>query len=315
VSEGARAQRIVAIGGGTGLPLVLRACRDLGLEPSAVVTMADDGGSSGRLRRDLGIVPPGDVRNCLVALADESEGRLADLFGYRFADGEGLAGHALGNLILAALTDLTGSFEEAVDVTASHLKVRGQVLPSTYDNVVLCGVDSAGTLITGQANIANNEVAIDRVTLEPSEPEANPAAVRAILEADAIIVGPGSLYTSIIPNLLVPGVLDAIRSSGSPVIYLCNVANGRGETTGFDACDHVAALVRHGLGGSIHTALLAEGDLCGSGSCGGADGCIATVASLGIEVRLADLVDPEQPLRHDRKKLVAALREVLGVGE
>ena len=302
--------RVVAIGGGTGLPMVLRACRLLNLEPSAVVTMADDGGSSGRLRRDLGIVPPGDVRNCLAALADDSETGLAELFGYRFSDGDGLAGHALGNLILAALTDITGSFEGAVELVARHLKIRGEVLPSTYENVVLTGIDLHGNSISGQANIANNQVAIDRVELLPRSPQANPRAVQAIREADTVLIGPGSLYTSIIPNILVPDILAAIRESNARVVYLCNVANGRGETSGFDACDHVGALVRHGLDGAIDVAVLANGELCAGGAAGG---CAATVASLGIEVHCADLASDEHPLRHDLTKLTATLSRVLGV--
>ena len=303
MTESLADRRVVAIGGGTGLPLVLRALRDIGVaDPTAVVTMADDGGSSGRLRRELGILPPGDIRNCLVALADPAEERLAQVFNYRFTDGEGIAGHALGNLILAALADQAGSFEDAVRLAGRHLKIHGQVLPSTYDDVVLHGLDEEGNEISGQASVANNDVAMFRVSMTPANATANPLAVQAILDADTVLIGPGSLYTSLIPNVLIPGVLEALRETKAHVVYLCNVANGRGETTGFDSYDHVAALYRHGLKGLIDTVVVARGPLC-------PDDCRAeSIAELGVAVHLADLANPENPLRHDP----TSLREVLG---
>jgi uncharacterized cofD-like protein len=247
---------LVAVGGGTGLPLVLKAALALGYEPDAVVTMADDGGSSGRLRRELGIVPPGDVRNCLVALADPKEQLLADLLNYRFTEGEGITGHALGNLIMAALIDMSGSFEEAVGQLEDLLEVRGCVLPSTYDTVALQGFDRAGEEIFGQASLALSPVAIADVKLSPADPQANPEAVAALESADAIIICPGSLYTSIIPNLLVPDILAAIQNSPAQLIYCCNVANMRGETTAFTPLDYLEALEAHGLAGRINTLLV-----------------------------------------------------------
>ena len=299
-------RNIVAIGGGTGLPLVLRALRSLGVEhPTAVVTMADDGGSSGRLRRDLGILPPGDIRNCLVALADPAEERLAQVFGYRFEDGEGIAGHALGNLVLAALTDLTGGFEEAVRWAGSHLKIHGQVLPSTFDDVVLHGLDEEGHEISGQASVANNDIAIFRVSMTPATASANPRAVEAILAADTVFIGPGSLYTSLIPNFLVPGVLEALRDTTARVVYLCNVANGRGETAGFDSYDHVAALNRHGLRGLLDTVVVSRGPLCPD------EARAQQIAEFGVEVKLADLASAENPLHHDADALRETLRREL----
>lgn len=302
------ARKVVAIGGGTGLPLVLRAVRTLGVEsPTAVVTMADDGGSSGRLRREIGILPPGDVRNCLVALADPSERLLADLFGYRFPEGNGLAGHALGNLFLAALTDLSGGFEDAVDLAARHLKVHGEVLPSTLDDVVLHALDEDGSEIWGQASVANNDVAIFTVAMSPTA-HANPRAVAAILEADVVLIGPGSLYTSLIPNFLIPGILEALRETDATVVYIANVANARGETTGFDAYDHVSALNRHGLKGLIDVVLCPEGSMCPGGQAGE---CAQRISASGMAVVVCDLVDDLSPVRHDGSKLVDALRGVL----
>ena len=203
-------RRAVAIGGGTGLPLVLRCLVDLGFATSAVVTVADDGGSSGSLRRELGILPPGDIRNCLVALAQPGH-PLAEVFQYRFPAGEGLAGHALGNLIIAALAEIEGGFAEGIDAAGVLLGCRGRVLPSTLTDVVLSAEDECGDRITGQANVARSTAPVHRVHMDPHEPPAYPPAIEAIGAADLVVIGPGSLYTSVIPNLLVAGVADALR--------------------------------------------------------------------------------------------------------
>lgn len=297
---------VVAIGGGTGLPLVLRACKTLSIAPSAVVTMADDGGSSGRLRKEMGILPPGDVRNCLAALASSDEQRMASLLGYRFNSGEGLTGHALGNLILAALTDIAGTFEEAVDIMEDTLDVQGRVLPSTYQDVELHGLDRAGKPINGQECLAINSVAISEVYLTPEAPDPNPEVISALQEADVILISPGSLYTSIIPNLLVAGVVDAIQESDARVIYFCNVANMRGETTGMNAVDHVEALIKHGLEGRIDTVLIPDGAL---GHHEERD--FEQIREKGIEVLFSDLIDPKNPMRHSLERLADVLNEVL----
>lgn len=317
----AETRSAVAIGGGTGLPQVLRSLVSMGFSTSAVVTMADDGGSSGVLRRELGILPPGDVRNCLVALADHDDETLAQVFQYRFSEGEGLAGHALGNLILAALTDITGDFSAAVRVAENYLHVRGRVLPSTLADVVLHGLDREGREIFGQARLANNPVAVDRVFLDPSDPPAHAPALDAIRDADVIIIGPGSLYTSIIPNFLVGGVAQVVRESVGVRVYVCNVANLRGETTGLDAADHVDALVAHGLEGAIDIAILDDTDGDVSRVCENPareDGVLAgrqaieRITALGIEVHVADLADCIDPARHNRARLESILKEVLG---
>lgn len=300
----------VAVGGGTGLPLVLGCLLRGGLDTTAVVTVADDGGSSGHLRRELGMLPPGDIRNCLVALA-EPDNELARVFQYRFAEGEGLAGHALGNLIIAALADLEGGFAEAVDEAGRLLGIRGRVLPSTLADVVLSGRDAAGRLVTGQANVAESEGPITTVCLEPSPIPAYPPALEALEAADVILIGPGSLFTSIIPNFLVDGVVEAVARSSARVIYICNVGNLRGETSGMDAADYVDALFRHGLDGLIDVAIVGTQQAAGRGPTV-PDGAVALerIESHGIRVVSADLTDRQNPMRHDPDRLYATLAEV-----
>jgi uncharacterized cofD-like protein len=305
-----KARRAVAIGGGTGLPNVLACLLDLGYETTAVVTVADDGGSSGHLRRELGMLPPGDARNCLVAMADPG-GSVARLFQYRFAHGEGLAGHALGNLIIAALADIEGSFPRALEDAATLLGSRGRVLPSTLDDVVLTARDVDGGRIVGQVAVAQNEVPIAHVCYEGPEPDVYPPAAEALIAADLVVIGPGSLYTSILPNFLVRGLADALRSSGATVVYVCNVANQRGETGGMDAADHAQALVDHGLAGVVDVVFVHDTDqrpLGGGGIQPVAGGRqeIQRVRAMGMEVLLADFADPDDPRHHSRAALLAA---------
>ncbi len=310
----------VAIGGGTGLPQVLRCLTELGFETTAVVAMADDGGSSGVLRRQLGILPPGDVRNCLVALASDEDSVLARVFQYRFEGGEGLAGHSLGNLILAALTDITGDFPSAVETAGHYLHVRGAVLPSTLEDVRLHGVDRTGAEVFGQASLAANATAVEHVFLEPERPAAYGPAVAAIEKADVVVIGPGSLYTSLIPNFLVSGVADAVRSADALRVYVCNVANMRGETGGLDAADHVEALFAHGLAGALDLAIVHTGPCAPDVLCDDESGVepviageqqLARIEALGVRVVPGDLADPADPVRHDRLALVRLLEEVL----
>jgi uncharacterized cofD-like protein len=274
------------------------------------VTVADDGGSSGQLRGELGILPPGDLRNCLVALADP-QSELAAVFQYRFESGEGLAGHALGNLVIAALADIEGDFAAGVAHAARLLGARGRVLPSTLEDVVLSGCDADGNRITGQANVAVSDGPVSSVRLEPEAPPAYPPALEAIAEADLVVIGPGSLFTSIIPNVLVAGVADALRATDATVVYVCNVANQRGETTGMDAGDHVEALVRHGLAGVIDVVIVQPPGP--STECPvGFDGDVRErIEALGARVVAADVVDSGQPLHHDPERLCAALRGVM----
>jgi uncharacterized cofD-like protein len=304
------ARSAVAIGGGTGLPLVLGCFLRAGLDPTAVVTVADDGGSSGHLRRELGILPPGDIRNCLVALADP-ESELSPVFQYRFPVGEGLEGHALGNLVIAALADIEGGFAEAVEAAARLLGVRGRVLPSTLADVVLSGRDANGRVVTGQANVAVSQGPIETVCLDPEAPPAYGPAVEAIRSADVVVIGPGSLFTSIIPNFLVSGIADALREAATRVIYVCNVANQRGETSGMDAAAHIEALVRHGLDGVIDVMLAhSDGGAAAPEQVVADADVVARIERLGTTVVRADLVDRANPLHHDADRLYDALSEV-----
>ncbi|HEX9093484.1 MAG TPA: gluconeogenesis factor YvcK family protein [Coriobacteriia bacterium] len=307
------ARKAVAIGGGTGLPNVLRCLVELGYETTAVVTVADDGGSSGALRRELGMLPPGDARNCLVALADPAS-PLTRVFQYRFPHGEGLAGHALGNLVIAALTDIEGSFAAALADAARLLGARGRVLPSTLDDVVLVARDVHGNRIVGQVRVAENLTPIAEVCFEGSQPDVYPPVAEALAEADLVVIGPGSLYTSILPNFLVSGVTEALRGTSAKVVYVCNVANQRGETARMDAADHVRALVDHGLAGIIDVAVVHDSEahpLSGEVEpvTAGTD-ALRRIESLGVRVVGADLVDPEDERHHSRARLLAVLRQV-----
>jgi len=239
-----RGPHIVAIGGGTGLSTILRGLKELTSNITAIVTVTDDGGSSGRLRGDLGMLPPGDIRNCLVALADR-ENALERLFNYRFSQGGELAGHSLGNLLLAGLTQETGNLARAVQEASKILAVRGQVLPVTLDNVVLVGEMHDGRIVKGQTNMVSDPARIKRVSLEPARCTPLNEAIEAIMAADAIILGPGSLYTSVIPNLLVPGISEAIRQSKATTYYICNIMTQPGETDDYQASHHLKAIMEH----------------------------------------------------------------------
>jgi uncharacterized cofD-like protein len=251
--------------------------------------------------------------------ADE-DGLAARVFQYRFPHGEGLAGHALGNLILAAVADITGSFPAAIEHAEGYLNARGRVYPSTLADVELHGVDRAGALLSGQARLAISPEPLACVRLEPDAPPAYPPALEAIRAADVVVVGPGSLFTSLIPNFLVAGVAEAVCASSATRIYVCNVANMRGETGGLDAADHVAALVEHGLDECIDVVLVhdcgaAEAALCDDDS--GVErvladeGVRARIGALGPKVVVADLADPADPVRHSRAALLRALEGVV----
>jgi len=235
--------RVVVIGGGTGTPVLLRGLKQYTDNLTAIVTMADDGGSSGRLRDDLDMLPPGDIRNCLVALANR-EPLTEALMQYRFAAGE-LKGHSLGNLVLAALCDITGGFDQAVRSLSRVLAVRGQVIPATLANVRLCAEMEDGSVVCGQSKIPRSGKAIRRVYLEPGNCSPIGEALQAIGEADAIIMGPGSLYSSVMPGLLVQGIPEAIARSRAAKIYICNVMTQPGETDGYSASQHLQAIINH----------------------------------------------------------------------
>ncbi|MEF2248128.1 MULTISPECIES: gluconeogenesis factor YvcK family protein [unclassified Paenibacillus] len=236
--------KIVVIGGGTGLSVMLRGLKEKPLDITAVVTVADDGGSSGILRNELQIPPPGDIRNVLMALAD-TEPLLTEVLQYRFQNGTGLAGHSLGNLMLAAMTDIAGDFVTGVRELSRVLAVRGRVLPAAASAIVLKAEMADGTIITGESNIPKAGQAIKRVFLEPENVEALPEAVEAIVQADAILIGPGSLYTSIIPNLIVPSLAQAIVESEAVKLFVCNVMTQPGETDNYTVSNHLDAIHAH----------------------------------------------------------------------
>lgn len=244
-----RPLRIVAIGGGTGLSTLLHGLKRYAQEPheidiTAVVTVTDDGGSSGRLRRDFDVLPPGDIRNCLVALS-EDEALLSRLFQYRFREGRGLKGHSFGNLFVTALANITGDFAQAVKVSSEILASVGRIFPATADNIVLEAVLEDGAVIAGETRISKSQSRIQSIRLSPATCRPLPETLAAIAEADLITLGPGSLFTSVIPNVLVEGIPAAIRRSGAVKAYFANLMWQPGETTGFTAADHVEAIHRH----------------------------------------------------------------------
>jgi uncharacterized cofD-like protein len=236
-----RGPRIVTVGGGTGLSNLLRGLKKYSANITAIVTVADDGGSSGRLRREYGVLPPGDIRNCLAALADE-EKLVTELFQYRFTTGEGLNGHSFGNLFLTAMSEVTGDLEKAIAASSQVLAVRGRVLPATLDHMVLWAEFEDGRYVEGESNIPEARGKIKYFGSKPPNPRGLPQALEDIREADLIVIGPGSLYTSIIPNLLVPEILQALVDRAVPSIYLCNIMSQVGETDGYAVSDYVKVL-------------------------------------------------------------------------
>jgi uncharacterized cofD-like protein len=234
--------KVVAIGGGTGLSTLLRGLKRRTSNLTAVVTVTDDGGSSGRLTKELGVLPPGDIRNCLVALADD-EALVTDLFRYRFNEGEGLLGHSFGNIFLAALTAVTGNFDRAIQESSRVLNIVGCVLPATLGRVRLCAKFEDGSTVAGESQIPLSKQPISNVYLEPESVPAFEQVITAIRDADAIVLGPGSLYTSVLPNLLVDRIAKEIAAARAVKIYVCNVMTQPGETTGMTAADHVRTLL------------------------------------------------------------------------
>lgn len=310
-----RGPRIVTIGGGHGLSTLLRGLKHHTSNLTAIVTVADDGGSSGRLRRSLGILPPGDIRNCLAALSDE-EDLLSQLFQYRFANGgeAGVEGHSFGNLFISALTGITGSFEGAVTASGRVLAVSGRVYPSTLQDVMLVAdvvlPHTTGEVrVEGESQIPEVTGHVRRVWLEPNTPSAYPKAVQALLSADLIVVGPGSLYTSILPNLLVPDIAAAIRSARGLKIYVCNVATQPGETQGYSVGDHLRAIEDH-LGKDLFDMILCnhqmEAPLPANTEWVWAEEELKTHYVL----HFADVVDDEYPWRHDSEKLAQTLVQI-----
>lgn len=312
-----RGPKVVAVGGGTGIPTLLRGLKSYTSNLAAVITVADDGGSSGRLRSEFGILPPGDIRNCLVALAD-TEPLMERLFQHRFHQG-GLAGHPFGNLFILAMTEITGNFYDAVRASSQILAIRGRVMPSTLNQVVLKAELADGRMVVGESQIGRGPVPIRRVFLDSVEPEQDGStairplgdALEVLEQADVIVLGPGSLYTSIIPNLLVPGLADAIRRSSALKIYVCNVMTEPGETENYSVSQHIKALIEHAGPGIINVCLvnsqsisdpLRQKYLQQQSIPVPVD--LKECQRLGVEVIHADLLDAHQEYaRHDPERL------------
>jgi uncharacterized cofD-like protein len=311
----ARGPKIAALGGGHGLSTLLRGLKEHTSNLTAIVTVADDGGSSGKLRDQLGVPAVGDIRNCLVALAD-AEPLMSELFQYRFPGEEAptsLAGHAIGNLLIAAMTAVErGDFEEGVRRMNRVLAVRGQVVPATATAVVLHAALRDGSLIEGQSRIAKT-TAIDRVWLSPEGVHACPDALAAIAEADVIVIGPGSLFTSLLPSLLLPDIRQALADSPALRIYVCNVATQAGETDGFDLADHIEALERHTAAGIVDIVLANNRTTLGTLGGGHREAVRLRWPPAGprpARLVLDDLVDPASPIHHDPQRLAAAIMRI-----
>jgi uncharacterized cofD-like protein len=308
-----RGPRIVVIGGGHGIATVLRGLKEHTNNLTAIVSVADDGGSSGELRRSLGILPPGDIRNCLSALSDD-EALLTQLFEYRFGEDTGLGGHSFGNLFISALVDVTGSFEEAIAESGRVLSVHGRVLPSTLYNVRLVAdiqLPHAQTevRVEGESQIPKTAGRVRRVWLEPNDASAFPPVIQAVLSADMIIVGPGSLYTSILPNLLVRDVLESIRVSKALKVFIANIATQPGETEAYSCSDHVRG-VEEVVGPDIFDIIV-----CNSwydSEFNGTTQWVRVDAAMARDRRLyqSDLSDGREPFHHDAVKLAQALMDL-----
>jgi uncharacterized cofD-like protein len=311
-----RGYKIVAVGGGTGLATLLRGLKHYTSNLSAVVTVTDDGGSSGRLQKELGILPPGDIRNCLVALADD-EAMVTDLFRYRFTEGDGLTGHSFGNLFLAAMTGITGNFDRAVKESSRVLNIKGRVLPATLAKVRLGAQLADGTVILGETNVSQTGKPIEKLFLDPAQAEALPEAIAAIREADAIVLGPGSLYTSVLPNLLVRGIAREIAAATCAKIYVCNVMTQPGETDAFTASRHVRALLEHAGERVCEYAVIntqaprrlleayaEEGQVPVQADA-------EAIEAMGLRVAGANVINETQTVRHDSKKLAEVLIKLI----
>ena len=292
---------IVAIGGGTGLSVLLRGLKEHTKRITAIIGVADDGGSSGRLRREMGIIPPGDFRNCIVALSDENS-ILKELFQYRFPEGSELQGHSFGNLFIAAMTDVTDSFEDALAESSKILSVKGKVLPATNENISLSVRLKDGKLITGESKVKESLSEIEELMINPPNAEASPAAIHAINDADLIVIGPGSLYTSILPNLMVPSIVDAITQSKAIKYYICNVATEIGETQNFTVGKHIEVLENY-LGSGVLDVIIANDNIGDIGDQYLGESVKLDISPIKHVLATTDLLDQSHKVRHDSYKL------------
>lgn len=300
---------VTVVGGGTGLSVLLRGIKNATSNITAIVTVADDGGSSGRLREELGMIPPGDLRNCLVALAD-TEPLMEKLFQHRFGGRSDLAGHSFGNLFIAAMTEVLGDVEKALKASSKVLAVKGRVLPASTQRVRLVATMEDGSIVEGESQIPLAGKRIQRVHLYPPNVEPVDSTIDAIKDADAVILGPGSLYTSILPNLLVEGVAEAIRESKAVKIYICNVMTQQGETDGYTAAMHAKAIIDHAGPGVIDYVLVNSApiadDIREAYALEGAypvEVDEAALGELGVRFVKADIINETNVVRHDPIKL------------
>ncbi|HZU15929.1 MAG TPA: gluconeogenesis factor YvcK family protein [Candidatus Dormibacteraeota bacterium] len=298
-----RGPRVVAVGGGTGMSTLLRGLKEYTANLAAIVTVADDGGSSGRLRQEYRILPPGDFRQCLVALAD-AEPLMKQLFNHRFENGS-LDGHSFGNLFIMAMAEVTGNFELALRESARVLAVRGEIIPSTLHDVTLVASVN-GRMVEGESRIPQQNGSISRVFLKPDDATLNPEAAMALMNAELIVVGPGSLYTSILPNLLVPGMVRAIKESPALKVFICNVASQHGETDGYDVADYLRALREH-TGEDLFDFAVVNSNLSHLPT-GGQSQVVFDYEKVrrefpGIRFVAADVVNSRIPSHHDPEKL------------
>ena len=324
-----RGFRVVALGGGTGLSTILRGLKEYVVrrsdehpnsdrpisELTAIVTVTDDGGSSGRLRRENRVLPPGDIRNCMVAMSKD-EALLGRLFQYRFHAGRGLIGHNFGNLFLAALTHVTGDFAEAIRVSSKVLAIRGRIFPSTLSNVNLVGKLANGRTVRGETNITASRTPIEKVSLSPRRVSPFPAVIDAIREADLILLGPGSLYTSILPNLLIPEIAAAIAKSEAPRVYIANLMTQPGETAAYSLADHLRAIRRHTPRSVVDWVIAnrrpVSPEVAKRYRRQGAEQVLIDLAELqklGYRVVLDNLLEEHGVIRHDPRRLARLLLE------
>ena len=308
----------MVIGGGTGLSVLLRGLKEYSSNITAIVTVGDDGGSSGRIREEFGMVPVGDVRNCIVALSDREE-LMEQIFDYRFKQGEGLDGHSLGNLLLVAMSHLTGSFHDAVTDINEVLHIRGRVLPVTDEPITLKAILDDDTEIVGESCVSQATRPIVRLTIEPEDVQPLEEALEAIRRAEAIVLGPGSLFTSIIPNLLVDGIVDAILNSHAMKFYVCNVMTQAGETDNFTAEDHLLSLLEHGRKGIVeyilvnNHATMNREILQRYAEEGAAPVTYKKdqLELLNVRVIEADLLNEQHVLRHDSTQLAETIMDTI----
>ncbi|NBJ69635.1 YvcK family protein [Roseburia sp. 1XD42-34] len=309
---------VVVVGGGTGMPVLLRGLKDLPIDLTALVTVADDGGSTGRIRNEMAIPAPGDIRNVIAALSD-AEPMLIELFQHRFDVCNGLSGHSLGNLLLAAMTSITGNFNMGIREISRVLNVKGKIYPISNENMSLHAEMEDGTIVSGESNIPLANKRIKRVFLSPQPVKPLPNAVRALNRADLIVIAPGSLYTSIMPTIIMPQIAEAIKHAKGRVVYVCNVMTQEGETTGYTAADHVQAICDHIGDASIDAIVVhnepiekAIREVYAEENATPVVYDTQRLMDMGLQIIEGDIIDPTQPtLRHDNNKVASLLYSLL----